>query len=86
MMEINLQTILTLEDNEKYVVVARIEYRGSFYDYLLQLTENGEKIINRVAIVKEEREETELYIVEIKDKKELEVLLPLFQEQLEGQI
>lgn len=85
-MEINLQTILTLEDNEKYVVVARIEYRGSFYDYLLQLTENGEKIINRVAIVKEEREETELYIVEIKDKKELEVLLPLFQEQLEGQI
>ncbi len=83
MMEINLHTVLTLEDDEKYVVVAKIEYEGNYYDYLLQLTDDEEDVTDQVAIVKEEKENDEIYIDEIIDEELLKKLTPLFQKQLE---
>ena len=83
MMEINLHTVLTLEDDEKYVVVAKIEYEGNYYDYLLQLTDDEEDVTDQVAIVKEEKENDEIYIDEIIDEQLLKKLTPLFQKQLE---
>ena len=83
MMEINLHTVLTLEDDEKYVVVAKIEYEGNYYDYLLQLTDDEEDVTDQVEIVKEEKENDEIYIDEIIDEELLKKLTPLFQKQLE---
>lgn len=84
MMNIELHTVLTLDDNEKYIVVAKANYEGHSYDYLLQLSADGEDVTEQVAIVKEEKEDNRLYIVEVNDKKQLDQLAPLFCEQLEA--
>lgn len=83
MMNIELHTVLTLDDNEKYIVIAKTNYEGNAYDYLLQLSADGEEVTEQVAIVKEEKEDNRLYIVEVNDKKELDQLAPLFCKQLE---
>ncbi len=83
MMNIELHTVLTLDDNEKYIVVAKAEYDGNAYDYLLQLSADGEDVTEQVAVVKEEKEDNRLYIVEVNDKNELDKLAPLFCKQLE---
>ena len=56
MMDIKLHTVLTLDNNQKYVVVAKTEYMGVSYDYLLQLAPDGITLRNKAAIVKEEKE------------------------------
>lgn len=83
MMNIELHTVLTLDDNEKYIVVAKANYEGNSYDYLLQLSADGEDVTEEVAVVKEEKENDRLYIVEVNDKNELDKLAPIFCEQLE---
>lgn len=85
MTNIQLHSILTLEDGKKYVVVARTVYNGIEYDYLLQLSDNGQDITNKVAIVKEEKQENEIYIVVVTNAEELQSIMPLFQNQLEEQ-
>ena len=83
MMNIELHTVLTLDDNEKYIVIAKTNYEVYAYDYLLQFSADGEEVNEQVAIVKEEKEDNRLYIVEVNDKKELDQLAPLFCKQLE---
>lgn len=80
MIEIN--TVLTLDHDEKYVVVSKIEYENSFYDYLLQISPDQENITNHVAIVKENPKQDDIYVEEIKDEKLLSVLIPIFEKQL----
>lgn len=82
-MEIGLHTVLTLEDDDKYVVVAKVEFEGNHYDYLFQLTDDEEDVTDQVVIVKEEKENNEIYIDEVVDEELLKKLTPLFQKQLE---
>lgn len=83
MINIGLHTVLTLDDNEKYIVVAKAIYEGNSYDYLLQLSADGEEVTEQVAVVKEEKEDNRLYIVEVNDQHQIDQLAPLFCKQLE---
>lgn len=85
MIDINLHTVLTLNDNKKYIVVSKIQYEGSSYDYLLQLSADCENVTDQVIIVKEELEDGKMFILEIEDQKQLDLLVPLFCKQLESQ-
>lgn len=85
MTDIQLHSILTLDDGKKYVVVAHTDYNGTGYHYLLQLSDDEQDITNKVAIVKEERQDNEVYIVAVTNTEELQLVMPLFQKQLEGQ-
>lgn len=85
MMEIKLHTVITLDDNKKYVVMSKIEKDGIFYDYLLQLSSNEEDVINKAVIVKEEKDGQDIFIETIKDANLLDILLPLFRKQLSEQ-
>lgn len=85
MIDINLHTVLTLNDNKKYIVVSKIQYEGSSYDYLLQLSADCENVTDQVVIVKEELEDGKMFILEIEDQNQLDLLVPLFCKQLEAQ-
>ncbi|MCI8446355.1 MAG: hypothetical protein HFH31_02540 [Bacilli bacterium] len=82
MMDIKLHTVLTLDNNQKYVVVAKTEYMGVSYDYLLQLAPNGITLRNKAAIVKEEKENNSVYVIQVNDENLLKTLAPLFESQL----
>ena len=82
MMDIKLHTVLTLDNNQKYVVVAKTEYMGVSYDYLLQLAPDGITLRNKAAIVKEEKENNSVYVIQVNDENLLKTLAPLFKSQL----
>ena len=82
MMDIKLHTVLTLDNNQKYVVVAKTEYMGVSYDYLLQLAPDGITLRNKAAIVKEEKENNSVYVIQVNDENLLKTLAPLFESQL----
>lgn len=84
-MEIKLNTVLTLDDQKKYVVVSKVEYEKSFYDYLLELSSDDEIITEGAIIVKEEFENNEIYVTKVEEKQILDIIGPLFQESLENQ-
>lgn len=84
MIEINVNSILTLENNKRYIVVAKAIYNETYYDYLLELSPENEKITNKIAIVKEEIKNNEISIVAVKDQNELHSVIPLLKQQLEN--
>lgn len=81
-MEIAVNTILALENKKKYMVVAKVNYNGDFYDYLLQI--NNDDISEHVVIIKEINEDGSIYAEQVADENTLSELLPLFQRELEG--
>lgn len=83
-MEIKLNTVLTLDDQKKYIVVAKAEYENSFYDYLLEVSSNEENIIENAVIVKEEVENNDIYVTKIEEKQLLDILVPSLKEKLEN--
>ncbi len=53
-MKIRTNTIITLENNEQYMVLNQTEYEGFSYYLVMGLDQNKEIIENNVAIFKEE--------------------------------
>lgn len=51
-MEININDVITLNDNRKFLVLSETMFEDSKYYYLIELTENGEEIVDHVKIVK----------------------------------
>ncbi len=51
-MEINVNDVITLKDNRKFLVLSETIYNDNKYYYLIELTENGEEIVDHVKIVK----------------------------------
>lgn len=80
-MEILVNTVIALENKKKYMVVAKVNYNGDFYDYLLQLNNND--ISEHVVIIKEVNEDGNVYAEQVTDENVLSLLLPLFQHELE---
>lgn len=80
-MDIRLHTVLTLDNEQKYVVVAKTEYMGGSYDYLLQLAPDGITLRNKAAIVKEEKENNAVYVTKVIDEDLLRTLSSLFENQ-----
>ena len=76
-MTINIKDTLTLDDNNEYVVISKINYENKNYYYLLD--KNNEK---NIKFCYEDNEE----LVEIEDKKLTTKLLPLFVEVAKKEI
>lgn len=71
-MTINIKDTLTLDDNNEYVVVSKINYGNKSYYYLLDKNNN-----NNMKFCYEDNEE----LVELDDKELATKLLPLFLEE-----
>ncbi len=76
-MTINIKDTLTLDDNNEYVVISKINYESKNYYYLLD--KNNEE---NFKFCYEDNEE----LVEIEDKKLNTKLLPLFVEVAKKEI
>ena len=76
-MIINIKDILTLDDNNEYVVISKINYESKNYYYLLDKNN-----IENIKFCYEDNEE----LVEIDDKELVTKLLPLFVEASKKEI
>ena len=76
-MTINIKDTLTLDDNNEYVVISKVNYESKNYYYLLD--KNNEE---NFKFCYEDNEE----LVEIEDKKLTTKLLPLFVEVAKKEI
>ncbi len=70
-MIINIKDVLTLDDDNEYVVVSKVNYNGLIYYYLLDKNDNSNIKFCYEDSVNEE-------LVEIDDKVLITKLLPLF--------
>ena len=68
-MKIRTNTIITLENNEQYMVLNQTEYEGFSYYLVMGLDQNKEIIENNVAIFKEEIANNDVYIEKVEDSK-----------------
>lgn len=75
-MTINIKDTLTLDDNNEYIIVSKINYDNKCYYYLL------DKNNNDVKFCYEDGEE----LVEIEDKELTTILLPLFLEAAQKEV
>ena len=68
-MKMRTNTIITLENNEQYMVLNQTEYEGFSYYLVMGLDQNKEIIENNVAIFKEEIDNNDVYIEKVEDSK-----------------
>lgn len=76
-MTINIKDALTLDDNNEYVVISKINYEGKNYYYLLDKNDK-----ENFKFCYEDDEE----LVEIEDKELNTKLLPLFVEVAQKEV
>lgn len=66
-MGLTINTIITLENNEKYIVLNETFYQGSKYFMVMGVDEEKQILPNNVAIFKELIEGLDTYIVKVED-------------------
>ena len=76
-MTINIKDTLTLDDNNEYVVVSKINVDDKNYFYLIDKNDNS-----NVKFCYQENDE----LVELNDKELVTRLLPLFVENAKGEL
>ena len=81
-MEIRNNTIITLSNNEQYVVLSETMYQGIKY-FLMIGMKNNEVDSSNVAIFREEIEGIETYVVKVKDPNLMAILTKLLKSQME---
>lgn len=79
-MNININDVITLHDNQKYLVLAETLYHDYKYYYLIEVTEDGEDVKDHVRIMKEKKDSDRLILLDVKDHDELEVVSKLLGE------
>lgn len=66
-MEIQSNTIITLSNNERYMVLNETKYEENRYFLVMGIDENKEMIQSKVAILKEVIENNEIYVEKVED-------------------
>jgi len=81
-MGLTINTIITLENNEKFVVLNETIYEGNKYFMVMGIDENKEIIPSKVSIVKELVEGIETFIIKITDSELISKLTDVLREQI----
>lgn len=81
-MGLTINTIVTLENNEKFVVLNETMHEGSKYFMVMGIDENKEIIPSKVAIFKEMVEGIDTYIIKISDPELISKLTSILKEQI----
>lgn len=81
-MGLEINTIITLENNEKYVVLNETMYMGKKYFLTMGIDEKKEVKSNDVAILQEELEGLDIYVIKVTDSELLIKLTQLLKEQM----
>ena len=81
-MKLEINTIITLENGEKYVVLNETTYEDSKYFMVMGIDDDKQIIPTKVAIFKEVVEGIDIYIVKVKDQKLMAKLTEILREQI----
>ncbi len=76
-MKINIKDILTLDDDNRYIVISKINYEERNYYYLMDVNVNS-----NIKFCYEEDDE----LIEIDDNKFITKLLPLFYKEVRDKV
>ena len=81
-MKVQINSIITLSNNEKYMVLNETVYENNHYFLVMGVDDNHEILSSKVAIFKEEVENNETYVSKVLDSKLIIELTKLLKSQL----
>jgi hypothetical protein len=81
-MGLKTNTIISLENNEKYVVLNETMYGGVKYFLVMGVDENKDVIPSNVAIIEEIIEGTDTYVERVKDPELVIILTRILKSQI----
>lgn len=77
-MNIDVNKIITLGNNEKYLVISHVVNNSKDYYYIAELDESGKDIKDNYKIMEATKENDKVYLDEVIGETNLKVVLPLF--------
>lgn len=77
----SVNDIIEINNNEKYVIVNRLNYQDDEYYYIVQIDEQKKVLKDVCKIVKFIKEEDSIVVELVEDRLELEAIIPLFKKQ-----
>ena len=81
-MGLKTNTIITLENNEKYVVLNETMYGGTKYFLVMGIDEKLEMVPNKVKILEEILDGTDIYVDAVTDTNLISILTRLLKAQM----
>lgn len=81
-MGLKTNTIISLENNEKYVVLNETMYGGTKYFLVMGVDENKDVIPSNVAIIEEIIEGNDTYVERVKDPELVIILTRILKSQI----
>lgn len=82
MMEIQINSIITLSNDEQYMVLNETFFENNHYFLVMGVDVNREILSSKVAIFKEEKENEDIYVSKVEDSKLIIELTKLLKSQL----
>jgi len=80
-MGLNTNTIIVLENKERYIILNQTMYTGKKYFLAMGIDENKELITSKVVILEEIVSGLDLYVEKVTDQELIKVLTRLFKAQ-----
>lgn len=77
-MKIEVNKIITLGNNEKYLVISHVVHNEKNYYYIAQMDDNGKDIKDNYKIMVANEEDGRILIDEVVGETNLKTVLPLF--------
>jgi len=81
-MKIEIDKMITLENDEKYIVLENVLYNDQNYYYIARVNDDETDIKEEYKIIKGVNNDEDLFIEEVIDEEDLKILLPLFLEKM----
>lgn len=81
-MKIQINSIITLSNEEQYMVLNEASYENNRYFLVMGIDQNKEIISSKVAIFKEEIDQEDVYVSKVEDSKLIIELTKLLKSQL----
>ena len=77
-MKIEINKVITLGNNEKYLVIAYVENNNKDYYYIAELDEYGKDIKDNYKIMVKNEKDGKVFLDEVVGETNLKTVLPLF--------
>ena len=81
-MEMKINTIITLDNQERYMVLNQTSYENQDYYLVMGMDGNNEVISSKVAIFSSEKEGNDLYVTKVEDNDLLVKITNLLKSQI----
>ena len=84
-MKLDINQIITLGNQEKYLIISHVTNNNRDYYYIAELEENGKTIKENYKIMEASTENDKIFLDEVVGETNLKIVLPLFVKNLTNQ-